>query len=425
MRGGEELGQRRRRPAPRQLRIRQDARLRNEFRLVLTDARTGAVKQQAWAYNTILDRGFDRLLDNLRLATDNNVSSYQLFRRTTAESHRRFGGSILLGTGTGTITPDRTAMFNRLTGKVADGLHDKGYDFGELTAYRTLYGVWTETSIQNQDITEIGMGSSTGDADLTTHALITDSAGNPITVSKGEWDILTVYATCYIELQPHGYGSNLGYVEGASSSNFLLRWISESLKPYASNQFRVNLGRNNDPISSSDPAVKTTVRLQTIGRSFNHAQKRIELSTRIGASSGNHADGIWEIGLWVYSHQSEDGGYTGNLPVFRSVLPLPGVWDGYEGWVDEHTGDGEQTEYMTTWSPIRPATLIVKVDGVVQTAGAEGDYTVDLETGTVTFSSAPGDGLPIELEYDIDQIPKDENHVLDIAFILQFADAGA
>lgn len=66
------------------------------------------------------------------------------------------------------------------------------------------------------------------------------------------------------------------------------------------------------------------------------------------------------------------------------------------------TGDGSETVFNTTYKPIVAASYTVYVGGVSQTESI--DYTIDTDTGTVTFESGsiPGIGLDVTIDYDFD-----------------------
>ena len=92
-----------------------------------------------------------------------------------------------------------------------------------------------------------------------------------------------------------------------------------------------------------------------------------------------------------------------------SVVETPSATDQTIG-----TGDGSTTEFqlvktysfggesrLARWitKPV-DGTVLVAVDGTVQTEGT--DYTVDYSTGVITFASAPGDGLAVTVGYEFD-----------------------
>ena len=59
------------------------------------------------------------------------------------------------------------------------------------------------------------------------------------------------------------------------------------------------------------------------------------------------------------------------------------------------TGDGEETEYALAYRPV--SSLTVYVDGVAKTATT--DYTINGETGWITFVTAPAEGAEITASY--------------------------
>lgn len=61
------------------------------------------------------------------------------------------------------------------------------------------------------------------------------------------------------------------------------------------------------------------------------------------------------------------------------------------------TGNGSDTVFLLDNAPVAPTTLVVKVDSVTQTETT--DYTVNYKTGTITFTSAPGNTLAITAGY--------------------------
>lgn len=61
------------------------------------------------------------------------------------------------------------------------------------------------------------------------------------------------------------------------------------------------------------------------------------------------------------------------------------------------TGDAASTQFELPNAPVIAGTLSVRLDGTLQTEGA--DYTVDLGLGLVTFTSAPAADAAITMAY--------------------------
>lgn len=415
--------------------IESKAKLHNDFYFVLTDGKTGQIKQKAWAYNIILNRGFSHILNNFEGSTYSN-RRYCLMRdpnhdATTTGAIQRLGGKIAIGTGTGIISPTRTNLFTYLGYKNAE-YHGRSYNYASRMASYTAKASWTELEHQNTLITEVGLSSYFPTSSyLTTHALIEDSEGNPISINKGEFDVLTVYATVYIIVDDSIGGDNFSLVEGANAlqRNFLLDMVYRNMSVY---QPKFVVGKSSDAIQPTDEPVKTTVLVGAIlaanQKIKDVANKRITFQYRFASNEANDPQGIWEIGFYIGEY-AYDGHYTAEFSsnwnvyrsVFRSVMPVSGVWQGKDITNEEiGTGTGEQTIFNFQWKPIVENSEVVRVNGIVQTKTTH--YSIDYSTGVIQFVNAPALGESITVDYSVVFIPKDVNHVLDVSFAFQFAD---
>jgi hypothetical protein len=418
--------------------LQQDVTLKNVFHLVLTDGRTGKVKQEAWAYNHILNQGFDKIVRAMGQTAYTECNGTLRFMRPSTDTSTgkdvKLGGYIHIGTGTGTLAVTRTQLFTFLAARYST-FHARGINEAAWTAYYTQRATWTEAEHQNTTIREVGLGSYSLATDLSTHALIEDSEGNPIALAKGAWDVLTVYSTVYIELS-HSY-DNFSFITGshATQRNVLLDKVyrntsvnmNTSLSP--THLFEIRYGRSSAAVASSNLPVLTEITRHNLAKtgthiSYNTANKRVDINQRLAAASGNHADGIWEIGVaWLERSADYDAGFKPTTYLFRSVMPVAGVWEGRQITGENMgTGDGSQTVFTARWKPIKAGTTpAVYLDTVLQASG----YTINMTTGAVTFDAAPGSGVAVTIDYYVQQIPKDSDHVLDVTFRLQFADGNA
>lgn len=403
----------------RQLHIKTKANLHNKYELILTDARTGKIKQEAVAYNIICNGLF---------------TGWHSWARHTGSRwtwSRSIWSNFKVGDGTGTLEASRSSLFNELGNKISSE-YDKGGDMNALTSYQTRRAVWDETELQNQNITEVGCSGN--HSSLSSHALIEDSEGNPITVEKGEYDILTVYCTFYMVLDEPSYGENVKWIasgsfnipSGTAAANYPLAVLAYDMTQGTTTYDpRCRFGSNNDAPQASDDSVKEYIDLISLSYNWSTADKKFTFGpSRLGADGGNHVDGIWEIGVTQAFRTS--GTSSTSFSLFRSVMPIPAVWDGYNLEGEElGMGDGTKTEFQTQWSPIVENSETIKVDNTEQTKDT--DYTIDYTTGDVVFlsGSIPGDGEAVTSDYSIEQIPKDENHVLDVTVALEVGDANA
>lgn len=179
--------------------------------------RDGEIIQRGQAENIVLDRIYTRLC---------NYSTYFT--------------NIVYGSGTGTLDPTRTTLFTRIGSAAATTVETiKAYPVSKWTRKITL-GL---TTSNNQWIREVGISDDT--TSINTHALITDINGDPLEIYKTELDIITIYATVFIELQNKDANN---YFVSYPNSNSLLNYLVGDNAPNpliitdASDNFENNLG---------------------------------------------------------------------------------------------------------------------------------------------------------------------------------------
>jgi len=80
------------------------------------------------------------------------------------------------------------------------------------------------------------------------------------------------------------------------------------------------------------------------------------------------------------------------------------------------TGDGSTTEFLLDFYPVKSGSLTVYVDGVAKTEGT--DYTVDYNTGKITFTTAPAAGASITADYIYYKGSKSEFYVQTIEHLV-------
>lgn len=326
-------------------------KIHNRFDIQVRDAQTGEIVQKAQAENIVLDRMYTRLLA---------FSSYF--------------DQIVFGTGTGTLAPSRTTLFNRLDNKpaVAESL---------VRSYPT--SIWTKkitlgTEEYNGSIlTEVGISETT--TNINTHALITDSEGNPLSVEKTNLRIIDIYATVFVEVYSVDsgcffYGSGLrDYLTGGSAPS--------------------NVIGLHDVINNEIEAISNL----TAARTSNSSEKSLTWAVRFNVE--HHNKDVRAID-WV------GGG-------LRWLIPRTGVYTGTARTnVELGTGDGTNLIFQL---PNKEVTnLTVKVDGIVTTA-----YSIGFPYNVV-FDTAPANGLLVTADYTTKYIPKDIDHVLDVTMKIQF-----
>lgn len=328
-------------------------RLHNRFDIVVRDVNTNEIIERGQAENIVLDRMYTRLLA---------FSSYF--------------DQIVFGTGTGTLAPSRTTLFNRVGNKAA---------VQESLVRSNPTSVWTkktrlETGEYNGNIlTEVGISDTT--TNINTHALITDSEGNPLSVEKTITRIIDIYATVFVEV----YSVDSGCFFYA---NGLRDYLTGGSAP--SNVIGIGSG-----VSSPDGYPGDTL---TSTRTSNSGEKSITFTGKFS---------VYQYNKDVLAIDWIGGG-------LRWRIPRTGVYTGSSKTnVDLGAGDGTKTKFFLPQQGVK--NLTVKVDGVSTTA-----FTRP-HAGVILFDNAPGNGLLVTADYNTEFIPKDINHELEVVMKIVFA----
>lgn len=133
------------------------------------------VKNGEWvgfAENIILDQMYSKLC---------NLQSYF--------------ANIHFGVGTGAPTPTRTSLFSHLGTKAATTEEIiKAFPTGKWTRKITL----NPEEYVGSTITEVGIAYGSTNTNLVTHAMIKDSEGNPLSITKTALDVIIIYATVFV-----------------------------------------------------------------------------------------------------------------------------------------------------------------------------------------------------------------------------------
>ena len=195
--------------------------LHNRFDLVVTDAKTGEVKQRATSYNIILDYYFE----------------YLIARSTGKLSYMH------VGTGTGTLSQTRRELFAYLGSKRTEVVEVvKAYP----TSYIRKKIVLLPGDYVGQRITEVGFASYDSRTALMTHSMLKDSEGNQIAILKTATDVITIYGTFYLTVgQPEDGNCVL-----ASPENSVI--IANALLDADASTQKVILGAHTQLNSSDD-----------------------------------------------------------------------------------------------------------------------------------------------------------------------------
>ena len=293
--------------------IKQKVNLHNRFDIEVIDGKTGEVKQRAEAYNIVLDQMYTRLCGG---------SSYF--------------GNIHFGTGTGTPTASRTSLFTHLGTKTA---------VNEELIKAIPVSSWKRKIVLNPEefvgstITEVGIAFGATATNLVTHAMLKDSEGNPISITKTDTDVITIYATVFVTFDTSN--PDLFYISMPTGNTLVNYLIGGGTAPTGSfglleliNSF-ARLGSTANATWASDVANK---------------QRKTNVP-RFGVTVGNGHVKILDF-----------------TNVFALTLPSTGIFSGQPySDVPVGVGDGARVAWDLPSANIRQASIAVKVDGVATT----------------------------------------------------------
>ena len=153
--------------------VEQKVNIHNRFDIHIDNIETGE-HREVTAYNIVLDQMWTRLCGG---------SSYFV--------------NIHFGIGTGTPIASRTSLFAHLGTKTA-------VDVEQVKALPVSR--WKRKVVLNpeefvgQTITEVGIAFGATASNLLTHAMLKDAEGNPISITKSDTDVVTIFATVFVTI---------------------------------------------------------------------------------------------------------------------------------------------------------------------------------------------------------------------------------
>lgn len=147
-------------------------KLHNKFEMYVKDISSGEERLVATAYNMVLNGMWTHLITDRRSPFD----------------------YICYGRGTGELSADRTSLFSQIA-QVSSTRVEEVYS-GDSGYIKEKIELSPSTAV-GETITEVGIR---GYSRLVTHALLKDAEGNPISFTKTDTDVVTIYATLYCKL---------------------------------------------------------------------------------------------------------------------------------------------------------------------------------------------------------------------------------
>jgi len=347
--------------------------IHNHFHLEVFD-KNDNLKQSADAYNMVLDNFYNTLFQS---GNNNNTSTdFYAWNR------------VAIGIGSGTLSSSRTSLFNKLADSKTEfvsrtldiPLSTATYK-ARFDASQTIVGEISEVGFQHN---AVGTGYTGSTVYLSSHALLTDSEGLPITVTKTDTDVLIITATVNIvvNLNP-SYWKPIG---DPLNDNFLriltppvpdtkevifypsltlysrmdrskYTGSSISVTRHGRDSFSLPIGISSMVISNVDKPNKTWT---------------TSTSTRTAVTSSNYGFANYAFYEMPYSAYAE--------------LPNPNIFPPYRlGRMEIPGADGVKTDFDCPIPTFIPDTEEIRIDGNVKTRNV--DYTVDPNGNSIRHPS--------------------------------------
>ena len=256
--------------------------------------------------------------------------------------------NIHYGTGTGSFASSSTSLFTHKGTKAA-------------TTHETVKALptsrWVRRIVLNPEeevgttFTEVGVAYSSTASNLVTHAAIADAEGNPITLTKTATQVLTIYATIYIELGEEDamYDGKVRWVQPIASANELVNYLTGS--SYPTQAFRVS-GEREWSNGVAPVSFAASSGFGPSGWTANASTKKATTPVqRFGTTAGNGE--VRCLGI----------GSSDSLGTMRAQVPVTGVYTS-KAITGEAlgTGDALNAGFNLSWADAQ--SVIVKTDGV-------------------------------------------------------------
>lgn len=324
-----------------------DLNIHNRFDIEVIDAKTGAVKQKAEAYNVVTANYWTRVC-----------------------GQQAWFSYIHYGRGNGTPTTADKGLFNEINNKAVTGTTVKTFPKEGYAYCRKSIQLGPSDAV-GENITEVGIGYDSGTASICTHAMLKDMNGNQISIVKTNTDIINVYATVYVHWNPDGYDNgsiNICYLpEHAKSTNvglmnLLLGLSYTSSYDYGSKR-AVFFEGPPTLVAGTTGGVECTIVGNSSNRTLTYTVTRLQVADK-NMPTGIHSVGLGggyeytSVGTFTYYYQYPMGCITITAP--GQGLPGTDITGETVG-----TGDGSAVNFSTKF-PL-PSNAHVYVDGVEST----------------------------------------------------------
>lgn len=306
--------------------------LHNRFDIEVKDAKTGEIRQKAYAENIILNQAWAQILSNID-----------------------WFDKIYFGTGTGTISATRTALFDPLSSKTATGSVWSEDITNNYFSHRQSISI-LENEHVGSTLTEVGVGTSTV---LCTHAMLKDMNGNPVSIVKTDTDIIVIYGTIYAASSTvSGDMTGIDIARIGVQNNHLLSTILGRRTIGSTNGYAFQLSANmaDTTYDKGDYSSGTYT-----AADIDVQNKKVTFYHRIPAASANTGGlksyVLSNSHLWAFNTYRKQPSIIGRLNT--STITQSTITE------QIGTGNGVLTDFSTTFPFVKSGTCVIKVDGVV------------------------------------------------------------
>lgn len=310
-------------------------KLHNKFEVYIKDIRTGKERLIGTAYNMVLSAMWTQIISDRRSPFD----------------------YICYGRGTGELSPTRTSLFSQIA-QVSSTRVEEVYssDSGYIKEKIEL----SPSTAVGETITEVGIR---GYNRLVTHALLKDAEGNPISFTKTDTDVVTIYATLYCRISvtsPLSFSqSQVSY--GAAYYILNSGYITSTIK----------VGRNPMPLDADSINAAGICDTSAASKSSS----RIAYDVATATESYKVRFEIADANLFIKEIQVAE---TASIVVPESSIIGKVLYEN----VPLGTGDNAKTKFLIPSPYIETPLVDVKVNSVVASHTLERKPRVALSCGT-------------------------------------------
>lgn len=297
--------------------------IHNRFDFEVIDAKTGKVKQKAYAENVICDR-YWRELFNLGYVNFSAIAS---------------------GDGTGVPSTTDVKLFSNVYNSTCSR-SSLVVDREKSIAYKKFSGTIPTTGAVGKNITEVGLASNYNNGftygEIISHAMLKDMNGNQISIEKTDTDVINIYATVYCHYKSKGIYAEDKSIYLSMKSDNMFSQVSEIIKSlfgenHGNNAVRVGFSQAPGYVSGFEKdRIIYFGNYETSRTMYLSLKKMVYKMSRLEPSKGNFVGGITNAVISNYSSSSSASYYSKML-----FLDVGGSWFSHSTITQEIIGTGD------------------------------------------------------------------------------------